>query len=133
MFAGKSDVGCRTPPLTYEQMLKFGIPSTELKNQAEAICTRSTDVILTKKFTDLKNVTNNKQDNKTKQVEKNNGTRFNVVRRRSFNDENRYRNWCDRTLDEFEIINKIGEGSYGQVYKAKDKHTGKSRLEVEIL
>lgn len=121
---GKSDDGCRTPPLTYEQMLKFGIRSTEFKKQAEAICRTSPDVIRTKKFTVLKNVTSNKQDNKTKQVEKNNGTRFNVVRRRSFNDEDRYRNWCERTLDEFEIINKIGEGSYGQVYKAKDKYTG---------
>lgn len=47
-----------------------------------------------------------------------------VIRRRSFNEENRYRNWCERTLDVFEMIGKIGEGSYGMVYKAKDKHTG---------
>lgn len=47
-----------------------------------------------------------------------------VIRRRSFNEENQYKNWCERTLDVFEIVDKIGEGSYGQVYKAKDKHTG---------
>lgn len=47
-----------------------------------------------------------------------------VIRRRSFNEENQYKNWCERTLDVFEIIGKIGEGSYGQVYKAKDKNIG---------
>lgn len=47
-----------------------------------------------------------------------------VIRRKSFNEENQYKNWCERTLDVFEIVAKIGEGSYGQVYKAKDCHTG---------
>lgn len=28
-------------------------------------------------------------------------------------------------MDKFDIIGIIGEGTYGQVYKAKDKDTGK--------
>ena len=30
----------------------------------------------------------------------------------------------DRCVESFEIISQIGEGTYGQVYKAKDKDTG---------
>ena len=32
--------------------------------------------------------------------------------------------WGERSVDVFTIICQIGEGMYGQVYKAKDKHTG---------
>lgn len=32
--------------------------------------------------------------------------------------------WGERCVDVFEIISQIGEGMYGQVYKAKDKDTG---------
>jgi len=32
--------------------------------------------------------------------------------------------WGERCVDVFEILCQIGEGTYGQVYKAKDKHTG---------
>jgi len=32
--------------------------------------------------------------------------------------------WGERCVDVFDIVSQIGEGMYGQVYKAKDKHTG---------
>lgn len=36
--------------------------------------------------------------------------------------------WGKRCVDKFEIIGITGEGTYGQVYKAKDKDTGKGAL-----
>ncbi|KAG8284182.1 Cyclin-dependent kinase 12 [Homalodisca vitripennis] len=45
--------------------------------------------------------------------------------------------WGERCVDVFEVITQIGEGTYGQVYKAKDRRTGelvalkKVRLENE--
>jgi len=45
--------------------------------------------------------------------------------------------WGDRCIDSFEVISQIGEGTYGQVYKAKDNICGdlvalkKVRLENE--
>lgn len=36
--------------------------------------------------------------------------------------------WGKRCVDKFEIIGITGEGTYGQVYKAKDKDTGKDVL-----
>ncbi|XP_063696158.1 cyclin-dependent kinase 12 [Culicoides brevitarsis] len=45
--------------------------------------------------------------------------------------------WGERSVDVFEVLTQIGEGTYGQVYKAKDNHTNelvalkKVRLENE--
>lgn len=38
--------------------------------------------------------------------------------------------WGKRCVDKFDIIGIIGEGTYGQVYKAKDKDTGEGMLAV---
>lgn len=40
--------------------------------------------------------------------------------------------WGKRCVDKFDIIGIIGEGTYGQVYKAKDKDTGKDAKWLQI-
>lgn len=40
--------------------------------------------------------------------------------------------WGKRCVDKFDIIGIIGEGTYGQVYKAKDKDTGVCGVYVEV-
>jgi len=35
--------------------------------------------------------------------------------------------WGERCVDVFEKICQIGEGTYGQVYKARDKDTGNAK------
>lgn len=60
-----------------------------------------------------------------------------VVVNKLYNEFNRSPNWGERCVDVFDIICQIGEGTYGQVYKAKDCDTGelvalkKVRLENE--
>jgi cyclin-dependent kinase 12/13 len=34
--------------------------------------------------------------------------------------------WGERNIEAFDIISLIGEGTYGQVFKARDKLTGES-------
>ncbi|GAB6033576.1 Cyclin-dependent kinase 12 [Chamberlinius hualienensis] len=49
----------------------------------------------------------------------------------------KHADWGERCVDVFDILSQIGEGTYGQVYKARDKHTDelvalkKVRLENE--
>jgi len=38
--------------------------------------------------------------------------------------------WGERCVDVFDIVSQIGEGMYGQVYKAKDRHTGQCSAAV---
>lgn len=38
--------------------------------------------------------------------------------------------WGKRCVDKFDIIGIIGEGTYGQVYKARDKDTGKFKKSI---
>ncbi len=40
-------------------------------------------------------------------------------------DDTRKDQWDDRNVDMYEILTKIGEGTYGEVFKARDKQTGK--------
>jgi serine/threonine protein kinase len=40
-------------------------------------------------------------------------------------DDIRKDQWDDRNVDMYEILTKIGEGTYGEVFKARDKQTGK--------
>lgn len=40
--------------------------------------------------------------------------------------------WGKRCVDKFDIIGIIGEGTYGQVYKARDKDTGRLK-KVNLL
>ncbi len=117
----KSDDGSRTPPLTSEQMKKFGIRETASKKHEKNGHKLAAEVGPNiEKTTSNISVPNNGILPSDKII----APRPQVIRRKSFNEENRYRNWCERTLDVFEIIGKIGEGSYGQVYKATDKQTG---------
>lgn len=41
--------------------------------------------------------------------------------------------WGEQCVDMFEVINQIGEGTYGQVYKAKDKTTGINCYIITLL
>jgi cyclin-dependent kinase 12/13 len=41
--------------------------------------------------------------------------------------------WGERCVDMFQIIEQIGEGTYGQVYKAKDKITGKFFVIIKLI
>ncbi len=39
-------------------------------------------------------------------------------------DDTRKDQWDDRNVDMYEILAKIGEGTYGEVFKAREKQTG---------
>lgn len=43
-----------------------------------------------------------------------------VLDKRSLQHRRNLTHWCQRTVDAFEILDLIGEGTYGTVYKAKD-------------
>lgn len=53
------------------------------------------------------------------------GGRPKVVDKRSLQHRMNVLHWCQRAVDSFELLAQIGEGTYGQVYKAKDTITGK--------
>ncbi|XP_065206551.1 cyclin-dependent kinase 12-like isoform X2 [Planococcus citri] len=156
----KNEDGSRTPPLTVEQMKKFGIqkpiqiptPNADNKLSKHASKNNAKNSSIENKDHKIdytsKNIESCSKPSETRTIRDKNHSmkiadqnlmlaRPRVIRRKSFNEENQYKNWCERTLDVFEIIAKIGEGSYGQVYKAKDCHTGekvalkKVRLENE--
>lgn len=43
-----------------------------------------------------------------------------VLDKRSLQHRRNLTHWCQRTVDAFELLAQIGEGTYGQVYKARD-------------
>lgn len=41
--------------------------------------------------------------------------------------------WGEQCVDMFEVLNQIGEGTYGQVYKAKDKTSGTNYININLI
>jgi len=42
------------------------------------------------------------------------------------------KDWGERCVDVFEVIDQIGEGTYGQVYKAKDNISGIYTFSIDV-
>lgn len=118
LITDKVEDGSQTPPFTSEQLKKFRIQNSvkNLNNKNSFIPPKRKSITLVKVV----------DNGATKSVKNCSISRPRVIRRTSFNEENHYRNWCERTVDVFEIIGKIGEGSYGLVFEGKDKVTGKN-------
>ncbi|XP_018334512.1 cyclin-dependent kinase 12 isoform X1 [Agrilus planipennis] len=78
-----------------------------------------------------------KPQEKAKHVPKPKLKRPKILRRKTSRNINTSRDWGERCVDVFEVITQIGEGTYGQVYKARDMQTSemvalkKVRLENE--
>lgn len=51
-----------------------------------------------------------------------------VLDKRSLQHRRNLTHWCQRTVDAFELLAQIGEGTYGQVYKARDVSKSESLI-----
>ncbi|XP_050304343.1 cyclin-dependent kinase 12 isoform X2 [Anthonomus grandis grandis] len=124
----------KTPPLSGRKNVK-DLPMPPIVPGTEELSGDDDDIPSTPPRNVLKKVEKPKKDlNKTQKVVK----RPRILKRRtSRNFQMSGKDWGERCVDMFEVIAQIGEGTYGQVYKAKDVHANelvalkKVRLENE--